>query len=835
MPTRESFKLSAIAMLLANPCALAAVHAADNATETLTTDKVKVISATPLPSLGLPVTAIPAPVQVITAQEIQGSQSLDISEYLNRRASSVYVNEIQNNPLQPDINYRGFTASPLLGTPQGLSIYVDGVRMNQPFGDVVSWDLIPKNVIAGVQLMPGSNPLFGLNTLGGALSIQTKNGRDNAGGAVQTTFGSYGRKIGEFEYGGSRDQLDWFVAGTYFDENGWRDHSESDAKNIFGKLGWRGDKTDLKLTYSHANTDLNGNGLSPTSFLRRDYKHVFTWPDNTRNQSNFVNLQWDHYFTDNVSLSGNAYYRKIRTRTLNGDLNEEAMPEVIGGVGQNIHTAAYANRPYSAAINAVACRGEFSPGDEPGEKCTGIINRTSTQQEHAGIFSQVSVRNTWLGKSNNYVVGGGVDISRVRFSQSAEFGSITADRGVTGYGVYANPANGFNLDGDLDDRSANLKGRTHTWSLYGTDTLSLADNLHLTASARYNHVKVRNRDQDVHYVYDGSGGFTNAIDEEASLSGTHTFNRINPALGLSYSPLQSLNTYIGYNEGSRAPTTIELGCANPEAPCRLPNSMAGDPALKQVVTKTWEAGLRGLISSNVHWNAGVFSSRNMDDIMFLATNTSEGYFDNFGQTRRRGIEAGFTGVWGDWSLGANYTYLDATYQSSEVVNGEANSSNRAGRITINSGDRIPMVPRNILKAFASYQVSERFNLAADVIALSDSYARGNENNAHRAGGVFHGDGKVSGYAVVNLSAAFQINSQWNVFARVNNVFDREYATAGQLGASPFSLANGDYVVAGVNRRRATSVGETFLAPGTPRTGWIGVRWEFDKPKHVAAH
>ena len=87
---------------------------------------------------------------------------------------------MQSNPFQADINYRGYTASPLLGTPQGLSVYMDGVRLNQPFGDVVSWDLIPRLAIASTTLMPGSNPLFGLNTLGGALAIQTKDGRDHA-------------------------------------------------------------------------------------------------------------------------------------------------------------------------------------------------------------------------------------------------------------------------------------------------------------------------------------------------------------------------------------------------------------------------------------------------------------------------------------------------------------------------------------------------------------------------------------------------------------------------------------------------------------------------------
>ena len=133
---------------------------------------------------------IPAPVQTATARDIETSGALDVADFLNRRMNGVHVNEIQNNPFQPDVNYRGYTASPLLGTPQGLSVYMDGVRLNQPFGDVVSWDLIPRIAIASTTLMPGSNPLFGLNTLGGALSLQTKNGLSTAGTTVQATYGS---------------------------------------------------------------------------------------------------------------------------------------------------------------------------------------------------------------------------------------------------------------------------------------------------------------------------------------------------------------------------------------------------------------------------------------------------------------------------------------------------------------------------------------------------------------------------------------------------------------------------------------------------------------------
>src|SRR5262249_1055757 len=120
---------------------------------------------------------VPKPVQVLTIQDVEAIGALDLTDLLNRRLTAVHLNEMQGNPFQADMNYRGYTASPLLGTPQGLSVYVDGVRLNQPFGDVVSWDLIPRAAISSTMLMPGSDPLFGLNTLGGALAIQTKSGR----------------------------------------------------------------------------------------------------------------------------------------------------------------------------------------------------------------------------------------------------------------------------------------------------------------------------------------------------------------------------------------------------------------------------------------------------------------------------------------------------------------------------------------------------------------------------------------------------------------------------------------------------------------------------------
>jgi outer membrane receptor protein involved in Fe transport len=822
-------------------------------------NKVEVISTTPLPSVGLPINQVPSNVQTVKAQDLERSQSLDISDYMNRHLSGVYFNEVQNNPLQADVNYRGFTASPLLGTPQGLSIYMDGVRMNQPFGDVVSWDLIPKNAILGMQVMPGSNPLFGLNTLGGALSIQTKDGRNSPGGAVQVTYGSNARKMGEFEFGGAKDNIDWFFAGTAFDENGWRDKSESDYQQLFGKVGWHGEKTDLKLSYAYANSDLNGNGLVPESFARKDYDSVYTYPDNTKNESHFVNLEWSHFFTDNVQLSGNSYYRKIKTKTYNGDINDESLPEFVRAAGttpgvfaggQNILLAP--GGAYTLAGNQAACAAQLVAGGEPGEKCTGIINRTYTDTDNVGLFGQVSVEGQLFGKNNQYTVGGGVDYSRIKFSQTAEFGSVDLDRGIVGSGKFAEQANAYNIDFNNDptdpdfnlspdDRSAKLKSNVTTWSLFGTDTLALQDNLHLTVSGRYNHTKIRNKDGQTHFDLDNAGtGLSTDVNEDASLDGNHTFNRFNPAIGLTWNPKANLNTYVGYNEGSRAPTSIELSCANPDAPCSLPNSFAGDPPLKQVVSKTWEAGLRGN-NSGFNWSAGVFRTRNVDDILFVTANSSQGYFKNFGETLRQGFEGAVSSHFGDLNIGANYTYIDATYESSETVLGGTNSSqNDSQEIQIKSGDRIPLVPKNILKVFADYRVSDKFTVGANSLSVAGTNIRGNDNGDQQVGGNFRGDGKIAGYTIFNATATYRVQPQWMLFARVNNIFDKEYATAGQLGQNPFNASGTlrtdgtNNAGAGVNGRRTASVGEDFIAPGAPLSAWIGVRYEFGGKKSSSA-
>ncbi|MEJ0035751.1 MAG: TonB-dependent receptor [Gammaproteobacteria bacterium] len=798
---------------------------------------VVVVGTAPLPGAEVDRSDIAAPVQTASAEDIDRTHALDLTGFMNRTLGGVYVNEVQNNPLQPDINYRGYTASPLLGTPQGLSVYMDGMRLNQPFGDVVSWDLIPREAISTMTLMPGSNPVFGLNTLGGALSLRTKDGFSDPGYSVELNYGSDSRRQITLEGGGHTDSgFYWYGTANKLKEDGWRDDSPTDAGQAFAKVGWRNDTTDVALTGAYADTDLTGNGLQDLQFLRRDYDSVYTKPDNTKNKAYLFNLTASQKVSDVVTLSANAFYRNIKTRTFNGDINDDSLGESLyqpsAGERAALTAAGYTGFPTSGETQDNTpfpkwrCVANILTNEEPNEKCNGLANRTGTQQHDGGFSVQATFSSMLADRRNSFTVGGAFSNSTAHFTQSSEFGYLTPDRGivtVTGPGAFA--------DGSQDSENAfdarvDLTGDTEVRSLYFTDTWDVAPIVHLTLSGRYDHSEITNTDA----LTPGGG--------PGSLDSKQTFSRFNPAVGITVTPSDALTAYFGYNEGSRAPSAIELGCADPENPCKLPNAMAGDPPLDQVITRTFEAGVRGRASDNLAWNVGVFRADNRDDIMFVADDTSGfGFFQNFGKTRRQGAEAGVNARLGAFDVGANYTFLDATYRSEEEVLGEGNSTNEEGAgfegtIDVHSGDRIPLTPRHIFKAFGAWHVLPRLTINADVITIAGSYARGNENNEHEPDGVFYiGPGKTGGYTVANLGVDYLPIAALTLFAQVNNLFDREYYSAAQLGSTGFNAA-GNFVsrpFAGpiVDGERPL-LGSTFYSPGAPRSYWVGVRYSFGK-------
>jgi outer membrane receptor protein involved in Fe transport len=274
----------------------------------------------PLGGTGLTKEQIPGNVQSISAKEIKEAHSLSITDLMNRKLQSVTVNDYQGNPFQMDVQYRGFSAGPQIGTPQGLSVFLDGIRVNEPFGDVVNWDLIPMNALASVDVFPGSNPIFGLNTLGGAFSMKTKDGFNNAGADAEVLTGSYGRKYLQAEAGWNNGTVGLFGAGNFFMEDGWRKNSPSKVNQFFGKASYRGDKLDLNLSTLIVGTDLTGNGVVPTNMYEQNNRSVFTSPDETKNRLSQFQLSGSYFVNDTFTVTGQVYRRNSRRNQRNADV-----------------------------------------------------------------------------------------------------------------------------------------------------------------------------------------------------------------------------------------------------------------------------------------------------------------------------------------------------------------------------------------------------------------------------------------------------------------------------------------------------------------------------------
>ena len=373
------------AIYLSLTAAMTALPAISHAQDTESPEDmgtIEVIGVTPTMGVGLPEDMIPYNVQSADAEDLQESGSLDITDYMNRNFSSVIVNDAVNNPLQPDVQYRGFTASPLLGLPQGLAVYQNGVRVNEVFGDTVNWDLIPESSIANMNLVGGANPLFGLNTLGGAISLETKNGFTHPGHSVEFYGGSFGRFVTTIESGANNGKWGYYTTVQRFEEDGWRDASPSETINLFTSVGYRdGNTTALDLNFNYADTDLIGNGAIPIQLAAQDREAIFTSPDQTENQMFFLDLEGEHWLNNVTQISGNVFYRDNDTSSFNGD-------------GSEFEDCA--DEPPLGPAGSLCEEGDATPIQDqngnniPSAGNNGLQNRSERDQENYGFSLQTT-------------------------------------------------------------------------------------------------------------------------------------------------------------------------------------------------------------------------------------------------------------------------------------------------------------------------------------------------------------------------------------------------------------------------------------------------------------
>lgn len=726
---------------------------------------------------------VPANVQRALTEQLQRSQSFDLTDFLNRQFSSVSINHAQNNPLQPDFNFRGFTASPLLGLPQGLAVYQNGVRINDPFGDTVNWDLIPMSAIDGVQLLAGAQPVFGLNTLGGALSVQMKNGFSYQGAQAELYDGSFGRLASSVQAGGNNGRWGFYGDADYLQETGWREDSKSQALRLYGAASRHESAWTVDLSAAYASTELRGNGTAPVELLAIDRSAVFTHPDLTENEHAQLILESSRSISDALRINGNAFYRRLDTDTFNGDGTVFEECELDDGeflVEEGQCSAAGDRRPI------LDLHGEPIPAEIDGSELNAINNISRREQESYGGSLQIGLQSSLFGGQNTLTLGVAYSNGKTRFDSALEVASLTQNRATTRTGIFA------------QEFATDVASDLTTASAYALDTLSLSDSVAVTVSGRYDDTRIE--------LSDRSGA-------SPQLNGKHDFSRLNPAVGVTWRATSAITLYGSYGESARAPSAVELACAGEDAPCNLPNAFLADPPLEQVVAKSAEIGLRSEGNEGLRWHVGGFYTRNHDDILFQTTGGPQanvGFFDNVGDTLRTGIELSLSQRLQHFLWFFDYSYIEATFDDDFVVNSphhpvferEPASSAIVGtdKLLVTSGSSIPGIPQHQVNLGIDFSPDDRFEWGADVLLRSGVYLRGDEANLLD---------RTDGYAILNLRGAWHVSDNVMLFARIENVFDEDYTTFGLLG-------DPGEVFAEFSDPR-------FLGAGPPRGAWVGAR------------
>lgn len=727
---------------------------------------IDVVGVTPLTAAGVSRDKIPSNVQSLDAG-LTPRVGVSAADWLMTLAS-VHVNEAQNNPFQPDLQFRGFTASPLLGLPQGLVVYQDGVRVNEPFGDTINWDLLPLNAVQRLDVMPGANPAFGSNALGGAIVVETKSGFRNAGHEVAFSTGAFGRWTAEGTTGGRRDRLAYFAAARLLYEDGWRDFSPSRVRQGFASLDWqKSDATAISGSVTIAKNRLIGNGVAPALLLEEDRNAVFTHPDRTSTSLAQINGRVRHTFDAVTQLDAVVYNRPSRVSTFNGDDTEyeECDDRQFRG------SMCLDDEP------VFDLSGRLIPEEPNGLELDATNNTSATRNHGFGGSLQMTRAAAVRSRANQLFAGLTFDGARSRYESATELASLTDDRGTIG--------SGFTDAASL----VGVRTTSRHVGLYVSDFYDVNANLTLSGSLRLNRTDVKLRDQ---------------IGDE--LNGDHEFTRLNSSFGATYAINDKVTAYGSVGTTSRAPTPSELSCADPEDACRLPNAFVADPPLDQVRATTFEGGVRGGSTRVLRWAASVFRTVNSDDIIFVSSGalTNEGYFRNIDRTTRQGLELTVqTSAHRLVSGSASYTFLDATFGVPLTLSSPNHPDEDGGEIAVEKGARLPGLPRHSAK-FIGRVANTRGSVQASLNLTSSQFLRGDEANLLDP---------IDGYAVVNLAARYSVTPRVEVFADVINLFDAEYETFGLLGEADDVLGD-EYD------------DPRFVSPGAPRAAWMGVRLKF---------
>lgn len=744
MKTRKTLKTRPLACISFCLLALTPALAQEGERTAGTLAEVVVVGTTPVGETGIPVSKFAGNVQILSRDNLT-TDTLNLAQRLDESMGSVHINDTQGSPFQVDLNYRGFTASPALGTPQGLSVFLDGMRLNEPFGDVVAWDSLPQLAIDKVVLIPGSNPVYGLNTLGGAIALTTKNGNIFTGSQGGISVGSFGRVSLDAEHGSHTNDSNLYFAASLYDDKGWAVNNPSQVRQFFGKYTTYITGGDAAVSLLYADNLLHGNQIVPLSMLDKaaqGYSH----PDYTGSQTFMLNAQANVGLDASNTIAGNLYLRDITRDILNSNINNLL----------------------SGSDNTADC---ISDPDT----CPATNMLAHYKQQVVGGNLQWSNTDFVFDKNQITTLGVNAEYSDTAFTNRGQYATLDSSNGLVAAGAFKS--------------QADIKSSNQRFGMYATTTLDATDRLSVTASVRFDYASIKLSgssciDELLCDLAIGSGDIT-------AVTGDHAYQRLNPSLGFTYMVAPELTAFGSYAEGFRTPSAIELACSDPNAPCSgVPNAFGADPELQAVVSRTYEVGMRGSAGHQLKWRTSYYRTQLENDILFNQSSLNTGYFSNVGQTQRQGLEIGLDGKLGKLDYAVDLDRIEATYQSSYTV---ANTSNSAASTPVKPGNLIPSIPQWVFKGRFSYPIAAQTRLGLGIRAQGPTFARGDDNNADV-------NGQIAGFTTVKLDVQHSVNKRVSLYAGVNNLFDAKYASYGALATNNItSGANEQFLSLGAPR------------------------------------
>lgn len=633
--------------------------------------EVLVTAPARLPVVPLPLAEIPANVQVITGEQIRQSGALTLQDFM-QQLPGVYLNDEQGNSYQFDLSFRGFTGTPVTGVPQGISVFVDGVRVNEPAVEEINFDLLPLDDVERIELIRGPIAVFGRNTLAGSLNIITKRGGAEPEIVPEVSGGSFGRQKYRLHMSGAEGPIDYYFAGSHFLEDGFRDASAARLSQFFGKLGYRHGGTDIALSYQYQNNNIEQPGSLPLSVLRVDRKQNFTGGDFFEPTLHQATLNARQALGSGFSLGLNGFVRKLEAEQFNASL-----------IGEN--SRLFNSTLSSGGTLQLAHEGRF----------WGRKNLLTMGAEYARHEVDIRV----FEEQNERSLRACIEEAIARGEDPAEECSRLSE-----------------LESVLSDTQDTVGFFIQNTAELGRGLLLSGDSLTLTGALRYDYVR--------HDITDRSP------EEPGKATGRATFDRFTPRAGFNYNLSDNYGIYLSYSEGFRAPAFLELTCADLTAPCvGIQAGVAPDTGffnLKPVKARNYEVGLRARPAPWLEGSLAIYRTDVRDDIFSVSpAGTITIFFQNIGDTRREGIELALRAIHERLEGYVNYAYTSATFESDVEL-----ASPRTPGVTeqVRKGDEIPLTPNHRINAGLRYRLLKWFTLSVGMTYVGDQFFRGDDVN-----------------------------------------------------------------------------------------------------------